>query len=338
MSALKAIPTNVITGFLGVGKTTAILHLLKQKPAHERWAVLVNEFGEVGIDGSLFSGQETEGTGVFIREVPGGCMCCAAGLPMQIALNMLLARAKPHRLIIEPTGLGHPREVLAVLAAEHYREVLDLRATITLVDARKIQDERYTLHPTFNQQLAIADVIVANKADQYRSEDFPALLGFLEQTANLEDKLIFQVKQGALQPEWLSNPANQFSHAHHHHHGDQNEQDNFTSQLETPEIPEEGYLSISNEGEGYYSRGWIFNPDWVFDARKLYALLLGVDAERIKGVFMTDQGIAAYNKVDSVLTKTGMDSYLDSRIECITTNPGILDTLEADLLGCVASR
>lgn len=90
MSALKAIPTNVITGFLGVGKSTAILNLLKQKPDNERWAVLVNEFGEVGIDGSLFTGQKTEEAGIFIREVPGGCMCCAAGLPMQIALNMLL--------------------------------------------------------------------------------------------------------------------------------------------------------------------------------------------------------------------------------------------------------
>ena len=66
-------------------------------------------------------------------------MCCTAGLPMQIALNMLLARARPHRLLIEPTGLGHPREVLASLAAPHYRELIDLRATVTLVDARQVR-------------------------------------------------------------------------------------------------------------------------------------------------------------------------------------------------------
>lgn len=155
MTQLKNIPTNVITGFLGAGKTTAILHLLKQKPEHERWAVLVNEFGEVGIDGSLLAGQKTEDQGVFIREVPGGCMCCAAGLPMQIALNMLLARAKPDRLLIEPTGLGHPKEVLAVLAAEHYQEVLDLRSTITLVDARKAHETRYTNHPHSTNNLPL---------------------------------------------------------------------------------------------------------------------------------------------------------------------------------------
>jgi G3E family GTPase len=54
---IEAVPTNIITGFLGVGKTSAILHLLKSKPVNERWAVLVNEFGEIGVDGSLFQGQ-----------------------------------------------------------------------------------------------------------------------------------------------------------------------------------------------------------------------------------------------------------------------------------------
>ena len=90
-SRITAVPTNIITGFLGVGKTSAILHLLRYKPDNERWAVLVNEFGEIGVDGSLLQGRHAEANGVFVREVPGGCMCCTAGLPMQIALNQLLA-------------------------------------------------------------------------------------------------------------------------------------------------------------------------------------------------------------------------------------------------------
>jgi G3E family GTPase len=333
MSTLKAIPTNVITGFLGVGKSTAILHLLKQKPDHERWAVLVNEFGEVGIDGSLLTGQKSEESGIFVREVSGGCMCCAAGLPMQIALNMLLTRAKPHRLLIEPTGLGHPREVLAVLAGEYYQEVLDLRATLTLVDARKVHDERYTNHSTFNQQLAVADVIVANKADQYLSEDFPALLDFLENTVGLSRTSIFQVSQGALNVDWLTPPASQHHHAHHHH-----TVDDATSIPAMLEIPDAGYLSIENEGEGFYSRGWLFKPEWLFDARKLYSLLLGVNAERIKGVFITDHGISAYNKADNVLTEAELDDSMDSRIECISTDRRSLETLEAALLACVLTR
>ena len=93
---------------MGAGKTSTILHLLKHKPNHERWAILVNEFGEIGIDGSFFEGQTQKEDGVFIREVPGGCMCCTAGVSMQKALNTILTKVAPDRLLIEPTGLGHP--------------------------------------------------------------------------------------------------------------------------------------------------------------------------------------------------------------------------------------
>lgn len=107
--------TNLITGFLGSGKTTSILHLLAQKPADEKWAVLVNEFGEVGIDGALLADS-----GALLKEIPGGCMCCVNGLPMQVGLNTLLRQGKPDRLLIEPTGLGHPKQILDILTAAVY--------------------------------------------------------------------------------------------------------------------------------------------------------------------------------------------------------------------------
>ncbi len=118
------VPTTIVTGFLGSGKTTAILNMLKQKPENENWAVLVNEFGEIGIDGALMSEQ-----GALIKEVPGGCMCCTAGVPMSVGINALL-RTKPDRLLIEPTGLGHPKQVMAVLTSEQYQPYVDLKATI----------------------------------------------------------------------------------------------------------------------------------------------------------------------------------------------------------------
>lgn len=98
--------TNLITGFLGSGKTTSILHLLANKDPAEKWAVLVNEFGEVGIDGALLADS-----GALLK-IPGGCMCCVNGLPMQVGLNTLLRQGKPDRLLIEPTGLGHPKQIL----------------------------------------------------------------------------------------------------------------------------------------------------------------------------------------------------------------------------------
>ena len=66
---ILSVPTNVISGFLGAGKTSAILHLLTQKPKNERWAILVNEFGEIGIDGDLFNGLLDNTNNVFIKEV-----------------------------------------------------------------------------------------------------------------------------------------------------------------------------------------------------------------------------------------------------------------------------
>jgi len=327
---LTGVATNVITGFLGAGKSTAILHLLQQKPEHERWAVLVNEFGEVGIDGNLL--QRDMQQGVFVREVAGGCMCCASGIPMQIALTSLLSQARPDRLLIEPTGLGHPREVLALLGAEHYRRVLDLQATITLVDARKVRDPRYAEHATFVQQLSVADVIVANKADRYDPEDLPALRGFLARTEGLADKPLRTVERGALPLDLLARPAGEHDLGHHHHdHADE-------SLPPTRELPPSGYLRIDNEGEGFFSQGWMFAPSWTFDADQVDAVLLGIDAVRIKAVFRTAAGIVAYNMADGVMTRSALAESADSRAEILSSDRATFDGLEQALLACVASR
>ena len=247
--SISQIPTNIITGFLGVGKTTVIQHLLAQKPKHERWAVLVNEFGEVGIDGNIFSGSKGDQTNITISQLPGGCMCCTNGLPMQMALNLLLAKSNPHRLLIEPTGLGHPKEVLAVLSNEYYREVLNLQATLTLIDSRKIQDKRYTLNATFNEQLEIAEVVVANKADLYGPADFPALLEYIEDRFGLDKKLLYQVQHGAVDLEWLERPA---SKENQENHQNKISAEGSLASVSCIEAPAEGFVSLDNSGEGFF--------------------------------------------------------------------------------------
>lgn len=139
--------TNLITGFLGSGKTTSILHLLAHKPADEKWAVLVNEFGEVGIDGALLAES-----GALLKEIPGGCMCCVNGLPMQVGLNALLRQGKPDRLLIEPTGLGHPKQILDMLTAAIYEPWIDparhlMRAGSAPAAGRKNSDQRQLSRP-----------------------------------------------------------------------------------------------------------------------------------------------------------------------------------------------
>ena len=330
---ISRVPTNIITGFLGVGKTTAIRKLLTNKPREERWAVLVNEFGEVGIDSNLFKENTDSQDGITISQVPGGCMCCTNGLPIQMALSLLLAKSKPHRLLIEPTGLGHPKEVLTMLSRDYYREVLDVRATLSLVDARKLQDTRYTNNDTFNQQLEVAEVIIANKSDLYEPDDFPALLDYVEKKFSTDTKLIYQVQHGALDIDWLAASAS-----------DKNlvsPKENTSKELPSTlppnlEAPLDGFISAENSGEGFFSKGWIFNADMLFKIDKLLSLVHGVEAERLKGVFVTNQGFIALNKVDSMVTQLNLNELNDSRIEVISGRIDTLEGIEEELLTCLA--
>ncbi|WP_394201576.1 CobW family GTP-binding protein [Marinagarivorans algicola] len=360
MSHLQAVPCNIITGFLGVGKTSAILNLLKNKPSHERWAVLVNEFGEIGIDGSLFEGwtntststhinnsgninknTHTNSSNIFIREVPGGCMCCAAGLPMQIALNQLLARAKPDRLLIEPTGLGHPKEIIAALSAEHYSDVLDIQKIVTLVDARKLSDTRYTQHSTFNEQIAIADVIVGNKQDLYSTAEPAALMQYISEHASVETKVYF-TEQAILQDHWLQGTT-QLRHTKYNQHNSNVKHNNSPSHHKStpkPDInqqafPECGYLSASNQAEGFYSIGWRFAPSKIFHYAKIKAFLLAqlASAERIKATIISTQGGISFNLTKDTHEEASIDLPAQSRLEIIT--PALPANLEQQLIACL---
>ena len=326
---VHAVPTNIITGFLGVGKTSTILHLLENKPGNERWAVLVNEFGEIGIDGSLFEGQRGDKQGVVIREVPGGCMCCAAGLPMQVALNQLLVKARPDRLLIEPTGLGHPKEVLNVLLSTHYRESLSLQKTLTLVDARKLSDSRYTSHETFNQQIAVADTVVGNKLDLYEDKNQEKLIAYVKKTGKAQVKVIFS-QHGEVALSELEGVPEEVLLDSSGHHTHEHQSRSLAADFE---IPECGYLTAVNEGEGFYSIGWRFSPDKVFDHQKLYLFLSGLQLERMKAVFITDKGFFGYNLTLDALTETKLDDCLESRVEMISDKA--IDVLEPQLLACL---
>ena len=326
---VHAVPTNIITGFLGVGKTSTILHLLENKPGNERWAVLVNEFGEIGIDGSLFEGQRGDKQGVVIREVPGGCMCCAAGLPMQVALNQLLVKARPDRLLIEPTGLGHPKEVLNVLLSTHYRESLSLQKTLTLLDARKLSDSRYTSHETFNQQIAVADTVIGNKLDLYDDKDQEKLIAYVKKTGKAQVKVIFS-QHGEVALSELEGVPEEVLLDSSGHHTHEHQSRALAADFE---IPECGYLTAVNEGEGFYSIGWRFSPDKVFDHQKLYLFLSGLQLERMKAVFITDKGFFGYNLTLDALTETKLDDCLESRVEMISDKA--IDVLEPQLLACL---
>ncbi|MEP2652363.1 MAG: GTP-binding protein [Paraglaciecola sp.] len=318
MDKLEHVPTNIITGALGVGKTTLIQALLMAKPKSERWAVLVNEFGEIGVDGALLTSPEKEG--VFIREVPGGCMCCTSGLPMQIALNMLLAKAKPHRLLIEPTGLGHPKEVLQTLTAEHYQGVLDVGTTLALIDPRKLASKRWREHQTFQEQLQVADHIVATKSDLYEQDLIPELQAYLN-TLEITDTPISMAEQGEIDINILfgqskyQQTVNENIHSHSH---------SSISQNQTITAPELGSVKVANNGEGHYSYGWICAPTLIFNYKLVMDTLFTLTIDRLKAVLITEQGVLACNISDGcVSVNIVAQEAADSRIEFITDNQQI---------------
>ncbi|OUS73905.1 cobalamin biosynthesis protein CobW [Pseudoalteromonas sp. A601] len=334
---LQGIPTNIITGFLGVGKTTAILSLLKHKPESERWAVLVNEFGEIGIDGGLLNNLNGKSDEVFITEVPGGCMCCTAGLPMQVALNQLLKQAQPHRLLIEPTGLGHPKEVLEVLNSAHYQNVLDIQNNVTLVDARKLHDTRYTSHDTFNQQIDIADIILGNKQDLYQAGDKSLLQDYVRARKGKQIPVIF-AEQGLIEPALLEGESktawNRDSHDHHHH--EHQHQRSHTSDINSVAIPASGMLMVENKGEGYQAIGWRFAADKIFNRDTLYTWLSGLQVERGKAVILTEQGTFGYNFTADTLTELPLEKVAESRLEIIATQTDA--HWQAQLMACLITH
>ena len=325
---------NVITGFLGAGKTTLIKHLLAQKPEAERWAVLVNEFGEVGIDGALLA---SPAAGVAIKEVPGGCLCCANGLPFQIALNQLLGAKNLDRLLIEPTGLGHPLEILSLLAQPCYQAVSQLDTTIALVDARKISDARYTEHALFNQQLQVAEHILAAKADTYLADEFSQLDHYLTTLRPNSPFLLSAIEQGVGQLAWLQGQAYAWRLCVSTHR--RKTESSSSAQLLSlaPQYNNQGFVFKHKYSDGYHAYGWAFAPELMFSLEALEHCLLGLRCERLKAVVITHAGVLGFNLADGVMTVTELDDCLDSRLELISLDAIDVATLQARLLATLVA-
>lgn len=174
----RNIPCTLVTGFLGSGKTTLINQLIADKSTDERWALLINEFGRIGIDAALVSSSQDSNSAqnnIAIREVSGGCICCTSQLPLQIAISRLLSDHHPQRLLIEPTGLAHPRELIRQLSAPHWQTALKMQAVITVLNALQWQREKYRAHEGFQAHIRDADVLVINRYAQLSTDDKQAL-------------------------------------------------------------------------------------------------------------------------------------------------------------------
>lgn len=314
------VPTTLLVGHLGVGKTTAIQALLRHRPSDEHWAVLVNEFGEIGIDAAITG----EMPGLSLREVPGGCLCCVNALPLQVALTELLRRARPDRLLIEPSGLGHPAQLVDLLRTPPLANALAPRAVIGLVDPRQ-WGTPVAQEPIYQDQVALADVLVASKTDLASTAQLSA---FREAAQALyPPKLtVGESRHGALDPSWLDlgigtrEALHGELHAHHHHHR--------PSQRHWD--PATGLLRLRSNGPDGDSCGWWLGPEVSFQVRRLQALFEHIATHvpaivRLKGVLRSGRDWHLWQMAGDGVERQASAHRRDNRLSCIARAGSAVD-------------
>lgn len=333
--ALRDIPAHLITGFLGSGKSTLIHHLIQNKPPGERWAVLINEFGSVGIDQAMFA----EGDDVVVQALPGGCLCCQLATVLQTSLVQLLRRERPDRLIIEPSGLGHPAGLIELLRGEAFRGVLDLRDVVAVLDPRRLDDPRARGHETFRDQLRLADGVALTMVDRLGAQQVAAARDWLAETLPGE-RWVVEAPQGRLPVERLLDGgthrdlASSVSPAAHlalaQAPGPWLDLDARAPRVGAP-------VRESGASLGHESLGWRWHADEVFDASAITAWLDALPAVlRVKGVLHTDTGWVSINRAGGEGPLSPSEWRRDSRLELIAEAGGMPDAeaLEAGMARC----
>jgi len=165
---------DVINGLLGSGKTTYMLNLLEQKDPGEKTVVLVNEFGEIGIDGDILSGH-----GASVVELPNGCICCTLTADLRTQVKEIAENFEPDRLLIEPTGIATIKNLLGILnslSLEKYIE--DIRVTL-VIDAANLREIVAQNRAFVENQLKAAHVIAVNKCDRVDAGEISWITGFI---------------------------------------------------------------------------------------------------------------------------------------------------------------
>lgn len=321
-----AVKTHIISGFLGAGKTTLLQQILAQKPEGEIWAVLMNEFGQIGVDQQLLPNTD----GYQVTELLGGCLCCSSQLPMQIALSRLIQDTKPDRLFIEPTGLGHPAQLLEQLTEPHWQSLIEMRALVTVVDGSRLHEIEWSKQNLYQDQLKAAQIVVISHAQQMTDADDVRL-------EDLKGEYIAYVQH------WLKVEMGQlaFQEIDKVFHGIQRKvQPLIRLQRETPqgqalaEIKQLPYHYVEH-AQGYSVAGWKFSKRWQFDLYDLLDVLCDLkDWVRIKGIFHTNQGWMTFNFNPNQLNYKSGEENIDNRIEIITQHDRDWLELETAILAC----
>ena len=247
------IPATVVTGFLGAGKTTLIRHMLENANG-KRIALIINEFGDLGVDGGILKGCGIENCAEDdVMELSNGCICCTVAEDFVPTMQKLLDRPDaPDHIVIETSGLALPQplvrafnwpEISTRVTVDGVVSVVDGKAVaegrfahdVAAVDAQRALDENLDhetpLSELFEDQIACADMIVVNKADLLGEEEAGALVGRLRSDSR-DGVQVVKATMGALPVDVLlgqgigAEADMEARHElHHHHHHDDDEDD-----------------------------------------------------------------------------------------------------------------
>jgi len=247
------IPATVVTGFLGAGKTTLIRHMLDNANG-KRIALIINEFGDLGVDGDILKGCGDEAcSDDDIMELSNGCICCTVADEFIPTMQKLLEReTPPDHIVIETSGLALPQplvrafnwpEISTRVTVDGVVTVVDGKAVVdgqfasnvAAVDAQRAQDDNLDhetpLSELFDDQIACADMIVVNKADLLTDEQSAALVTDLRKESR-DGVQVVKATMGALPVDVLlgqgmgaEDDLGSRHEVHHHHHHDDDEDD-----------------------------------------------------------------------------------------------------------------
>lgn len=232
----RDLPVTIITGFLGSGKTTLLNYILSNQQGLKT-AVLVNEFGEVGIDNELIVTTDEDNTMV---ELSNGCVCCTINEDLVNAVYKVLERPdKVDYIVVETTGLADPLPVALTFLGTELRDMTRLDSIITMVDCENFSLDLFNSQAA-ESQIAYGDIIILNKTDLVDEADVDLLEVRLRDTK--KDARIIKTKHsqvplplilsvGLFEPDKHFNETQEHhDHDHdHHHHSNHLENDGFTS-------------------------------------------------------------------------------------------------------------